>query len=67
MTRETGEPRALLTELHEHRDDYYHALRTADASSDCTDWLIFFLGGFAFQMFLIQELARSAANPKESE
>ena len=51
----------------EHRDDYYHALRSADAGGDYTDWLIFFLGGFAYQMVLIQELARRGAKSKGSE
>jgi Fic family protein len=46
------------------RDDYYRALRSADASGDYTDWLIFFLGGFAYQMVRVQELARSGAKPK---
>jgi Fic family protein len=40
------------------RDAYYAALRSADASGDYTEWLTFFLGGFAYQMVDIQELAR---------
>ena len=43
-----------------NRDDYYAALRTADASGDYTAWLTYFLGGFAYQMVRIQELARGA-------
>jgi Fic family protein len=49
----------LSTYYNEHRDDYYAALRTADASGDYTAWLTFFLGGFSYQMVRIQELARS--------
>ena len=41
------------------RDAYYRALRTADAGGDYTDWLTYFLGGFAYQMVRIQELARA--------
>jgi Fic family protein len=51
----------------EHRNDYYRALRTADASGNYTDWLIFFLGGFAYQMVRVQELARSGARQGGSE
>ncbi len=47
-----------------NRDDYYRALRSADASGDYTDWLIFFLGGFAYQMVRVQELARTGEKPK---
>lgn len=42
----------------ENRDDYYRALRSADASGDYTEWLTYFLGGFAYQMVGIQELVR---------
>ena len=49
-----------------NRDDYYRALRSADTSGDYTEWLIYFLGGFAYQMVRVQELARSGAKPKES-
>ena len=43
------------------RDQYYAALRTADASGDYTDWLVYFLGGFSFQMVKIKERARDGA------
>ncbi len=43
------------------RDRYYAALRTADASQDYTDWLIYFLGGFSFQMVRIKERAGKGA------
>ena len=49
-----------------NRDDYYRALRSADASGDYTEWMIYFLGGFAYQMVRVQELARSGAKPKAS-
>lgn len=41
------------------RDAYYAALRTADATGDYTQWLTYFLGGFAYQMVAIQERARA--------
>jgi Fic family protein len=40
------------------RDAYYAGLRAADASGDYTEWLTYFLGGFAYQMVGIQALAR---------
>ncbi len=40
------------------RDAYYEALRTADQSHDYTEWLTYFLGGFAYQMVSIKERAR---------
>jgi Fic family protein len=41
------------------RDAYYAALRTADSTGDYTEWLTYFLGGFAYQMVVIQERART--------
>jgi Fic family protein len=41
------------------RDAYYAALRTADATGNYTEWLTYFLGGFAYQMVTIQERARA--------
>ena len=46
----------------EHRDEYYRALRTADTTGDYTDWLIYFLGGFAYQMVRTQELVRNGVD-----
>ena len=43
------------------RTKYYRALRTADETGDYTDWLEYFLGGFARQMYRIEELAISKA------
>jgi Fic family protein len=40
----------------DHRDEYYQALRSADSSGDYTEWLVFFLGGFSYQMVRTQEL-----------
>jgi Fic family protein len=37
------------------RDAYYAALRSTDRSGDYTDWLVYFLGGFAYQMMRIEE------------
>ena len=53
----------LSSYYNRNRDEYYRALRSADASGDYTEWLVYFLGGFAYQMVLIQELARSGAKP----
>ena len=43
------------------RDQYYAALRSADATGDYTYWLEFFLGGFAYQMFTVRTNAHQAA------
>jgi Fic family protein len=43
----------------ERRDEYYAALRSADRTDDYTEWLTFFLGGFAYQMVRTQELVRN--------
>ena len=51
----------LSSYYNENRDRYYAALRTADASGDYTDWLIYFLGGFSSQMVRIKKRARSGA------
>jgi Fic family protein len=48
----------LSAYYNEHRDEYYEALRSADRTGDYTRWLIFFLGGFAYQMVRMQELVR---------
>jgi Fic family protein len=56
----------LSSYYNENRDDYYRALRSADAGGDYTDWLTYFLGGFAYQMVVIQDLARKGALPKEN-
>ena len=48
----------LSTYYNRERDDYYHALRNADATGDYTGWLTYFLGGFSYQMVRIQELVR---------
>jgi Fic family protein len=42
----------------EHRDEYYEALRSADRTGDYTNWLVFFLGGFSYQMVRTQEMVR---------
>lgn len=43
------------------RHAYYQALRSADHGNDYTEWLTYFLGGFAYQMVRIQERARANA------
>ena len=37
------------------RDAYYEALRSADQTGDYTDWLIYFLGGFSYEMVRVRE------------
>jgi Fic family protein len=48
----------LSTYYNQNRDEYYRALRKADKTGNYTDWLTYFLGGFAYQMVGIQERAR---------
>jgi Fic family protein len=48
----------LSTYYNQVRDDYYGALRNADATGDCTEWLTYFLGGFSHQMMSIEQMAR---------
>jgi Fic family protein len=57
----------LSSYYNRNRGDYYRALRSADTSGDYTEWLIYFLGGFAYQMVRIQELARSGEQSQGSE
>ena len=44
----------LSTYYNEDRDEYYRALRTADATGDYTEWLLYFLGGFSREMVRIK-------------
>lgn len=39
------------------RDAYYDALRAVDETGDYTAWLVYFLGGFAWQMVAVKEKA----------
>ncbi|MGH7289286.1 MAG: Fic family protein [Myxococcota bacterium] len=48
----------LSTYYNQVRDDYYRALRNADATGDYTEWLTYFLGGFSHQMMSIEQMAR---------
>ncbi len=50
----------LSSYYNKDRDRYCAALRTADESGDYTDWLIYFLGGFSYQMMRIEERAAKA-------
>jgi Fic family protein len=52
----------LSTYYNRDRDEYYEALRTADESGDYTKWLLYFLGGFSYQMVNIQERAREGGS-----
>ena len=47
------------------RDRYYNALRTADRTGDFTEWLEYFCGGLARQMYLIRKRAAEAAEGVE--
>ncbi len=49
----------LSSYYNRNRDAYYAALRAGDAAGDYTEWLTYFLGGFAYQMVTIQERARA--------
>ena len=44
----------LSSYYNEDRDEYYGALRTADATGDYTEWLLYFLGGFSREMVKIK-------------
>jgi Fic family protein len=48
----------MSTYYNERRDEYYEALRSADRTGDYTDWLVFFLGAFAYQMVRIQAIVK---------
>lgn len=51
-----------LSQYYNHdRDKYYDALRTADTTGDYTDWLEYFCGGLARQMYLVRSRATEAA------
>ncbi len=57
-----------LSQYYNHdRDKYYAALRTADASGDYTEWLEYFCGGLARQMYLVRSRATEAAGGVEAE
>ena len=45
-----------------NRDAYYEALRTVDRSGDYTQWLMYFMGGFARQMVGIKQTAAKYAD-----
>jgi len=51
----------LSSYYNEDRDEYYKALRTADATGDYTEWLLYFLGGFARDMVDIKLKAEEQA------
>ena len=47
----------LSSYYNKNRDAYYAALRTVDRTDDYTQWLIYFMGGLAMQMYNIREVA----------
>jgi Fic family protein len=51
----------LSTYYNQARDDYYSALRAADATGDYTEWLTYFLGGLSYQMMSIEQMTRGGA------
>lgn len=51
----------LSSYYNNNRDKYYRALRTADATADYTEWLLYFLGGFSYQMVRIKQRASKGA------
>lgn len=51
----------LSSYYEKNRDAYYEALRTVDRTGDYTQWLLYFTGGFASQMFAIKEVAAKHA------
>ncbi len=51
----------LSSHYNHDRDRYYTMLREVDETGDYTDWLMYFMGGFARQMFLIKRRALEMA------
>jgi len=51
----------LSSYYNHNRDAYYAALRTVDQTGDYTQWLHYFMGGFAKQMFNIRRQALECA------
>ncbi len=51
----------LASYYNKNRDNYYATLRTADRTGDYTEWLEYFAGGLALQMYQIRQKARKAA------
>ena len=51
----------LSSYYEKNRDAYYDALRTVDRTGDYTQWLQYFSGGFALQMFAIKQVAAKHA------
>ena len=51
----------LASYYNKDRDNYYAMLRTADRTGDYTEWLEYFAGGLARQMYQIRQKARKAA------
>lgn len=60
----------LSTYYNRDRDRYYMALRSADVEGDYTQWLEYFLGGFAFQLSAIKyravKLSHGIARPTDA-
>lgn len=52
----------LSSHYNSNRDRYYEMLRTVDETEDYTDWLMYFMGGFAKQMFQIKWQALNMAS-----
>ena len=51
----------LSSYYNHNRDAYYASLRTVDRTDDYTRWLIYFMGGFAKQMYNIRQQALGCA------
>ena len=57
----------LSSYYNKDRDHYYEMLRTVDRTGDYTDWLMYFMGGFAAQMFLVKKRAADVASGVDTE
>lgn len=51
----------LSSHYNHDRDRYYEMLRTVDRTGDYSRWLMYFMGGFSRQMFLVKKRALAAA------
>ena len=51
----------LASYYNANRDKYSAKLRTADRTGDYTEWLEYFAGGLALQMYKVEQKAKKAA------
>ncbi len=57
----------LSSYYNKNRDRYYEMLRTVDRTGDYSHWLMYFMGGFAAQMYLVKRRAAEVASGVDTE